>query len=304
MNDRIFDVPFVRGVAVVLPKKSVALETLDFDKDSIKNVMKLSGIYEIRYAAEDETVSDYCLFAANHLFDELNFDKSKIDGVVFATPCPDYISPGSGYIVQDKLNLSEKCVVVDINQACVGYVYGLFQAFLMIQCGYCENVLLCVGDVSTKNLHPKDKAQRMILGDGGSATLISKGDVGFKSAFDFFSDGKNLKSLYIPAGGKRMPRKAGVTDVEFTDDQGNIRTLENNFMNGLDVMSFAMNFAPKNVNNVIENLGWDKDDLDLCVLHQANKFMVKSVGKRLHIPPERIPFVIEKYGNSGSTTIP
>ena len=304
MQNKIFDIPTIRGIAAVVPRNKVGIKNLTFEKDSIENIIKLSGITEIRESDVNETVSDYCLFAAKNLFEELNFDKSQIDGVIFSTPYADYIQPGSGYIVHEKLNLSNDCIVVDLKLACSGWVYGLFQAFLMIQSGWCKNVLLCVGDTPTKFINSKDKSMRSISGDAGTATIISAGTVESKSSFAFFNDGKGLKSLYIPAGGARMPRVKGVTDVEELDDQGNIRTLENLRMNGLEVMCFALDSVKKTVNSVFKEMDWQKNDVEKFFFHQANKFMVSSLAKRLKLPPEKVPFRVGNFGNSGGATIP
>lgn len=306
--NKIFDVPYIRGVSTVVPKKRVILEELapDFNISDIalKNIMNLSGIREVRQTTEDETISDLCISAAEHLLDELNFDKALIDGIVFVTPAPDYLMPGPGNLVHAALNLSKNCLIFDISQGCAGYTNGLFQAFLMVQSGYCKNVLLCSGDTPTKFVHPKDKSMRMVHGDAGTATLISAGKNSARSAFTFYSDGEGFKLLYIPAGGCKIPKKTGITDIETVDEQGNTRTLENVYMNGLEVMAFAVNVVPKKVQETLNLIGWNKDEVDLFVFHQANKFMLNSLRKRLKLPPEKVVIQVEKYGNVGCGAIP
>lgn len=299
----IFSAPFIRGVAAVVPKNRVVLENLAAELNvDVKNIMRLSGIREVRKSAPDKTVSDYCVAAAEILIDELNFDKSQIDGVIFVTTNSDYLTPGSGFIVHDRLNLSNNCLILDLNQACAGFVNALFQAFLMIQGGF-KNILICAGNTPTKKINPRDKSLRMVMGDAGTAALISAGEK-FQSAFNFYSDGKGLKFLYIPAGGAKIPLKAGVTDVEETDAQGNIRALENYFMDGLEVMAFSVNVAPKNISATLEKIGWEIDSVDKFFLHQANNFMVSSIRKRLKVPAEKVPFALENFGNCGCGSIP
>lgn len=304
MTDKIFTVPFIKGISVTVPEERVDLRTLTFADVDIEKIIKTTGIESVRQSPNDKTISDYCINAAENLFEELNFDKSEIDGIVFSTYTGDYLSPGSGYIVQSALNLSSDCIVIDINQACAGYVYGLFQAFLMIQSGYCKNVLLCVGDTMTKMIHPKDRAERMILGDAGSASIISVADTAQKSIFAFHNVGKNFQVLYIPAGGRKLPIKTGVTDIEKTDEDGNTRTLENLYMDGLELMTFVMYAAPKTVKKVLNMAKLTKDDADLFVFHQANKTIVNSLGRVLRLPAEKVPLHVQEYGNTASASIP
>ena len=304
MNDKIFTVPFVRGISVSVPKERVDLSELDFDSSIIEKTIKTTGVRKIRQSPADKTISDYCIDAAENLFNEIEFDKSEIDGIVFVTYTDDYISPGSGYIVQNRLNLSDACIVTDIKQACAGFVHGLFQAFLLVQSGYCKNVLVCVGDTLTKVISHKSKSERMIFGDAGSVALVSAGDGTERAAFSFFNSGKNFNALYVPARGFRTPSQAGVTDKETIDENGNIRTLENLYMNGLEVMTFVVYAAPRAVKNVLAMSNLTKENVDAFVFHQANKTMVKSLGRVLKLPPEKVPIHLEEYGNTAASSIP
>lgn len=304
MENKIFDIPFVRGVATVLPKNRMSVRDLKFDNSNVEEIIKVTGIDTVYQSSEGETLTDYCISAAEHLIAELNFDKSQIDGVVFSTLLGDYISPGSGYVVHGKLDLSERCLVVDINQACAGFVYGLFQAYMMIECGYCKNVLVCAGDAPSQTMHPKDKSLRTIMSDAGAAAIVSISKEKSPSAFSFFNEGQSLKALYIPAGGKRMPRKAGVTDVETTDKEGNVRTLEHPHMDGLEVTSFAIRAVPKTLNETLGVLNLTKDDIDVFALHQANELMLNALGKRLKVPAEKVPLSLKEYGNTACASVP
>lgn len=304
MKDKIFTVPFIRGISVSVPKERVDLAELDFDSAAMEKTINTTGVRKIRQSPKDKTISDYCIDAAENLFAEINFDKSEIDGIVFVTYTDDYISPGSGYIVQDRLNFSDTCIVVDVKQACAGFVHGLFQAFLLVESGYCKNVLVCVGDTLTKIISPKSKSERMIFGDAGSVALVSGDEDSGTSAFSFFNSGKNFNALYVPAGGFRMPSQAGVTDKESVDENGNIRTLENLYMNGLEVMTFVVYAAPRAVKNVLAMTNHAKENVDAFVFHQANKTIVKSLGRILKLPPEKVPIHLEEYGNTAASSIP
>ncbi len=303
MKDKIFDVPFVLGISVSVPKERVVMKDLQFDGVDLDNVIKTTGIHEVRRAPANMTATDYCLNAAEHLFEELNFDKNQIDGIVFATPISDYLTPGSGYVVQARLNLSTRCIVVDINQACAGFVNGLFNAFMLVQSGYCKNVLLCAGDTAA-SVHPKDKSMQMLLGDAGAVAIISANNNLNKSAFSFYNDGRLLEALYLPAGGKRLPIKHGVTNVEVLDEQGNVHTLESMHMDGLEVMSFAIAGATATIKDLFKTMGWTKDDVKIFALHQANKSIVTAITRRFRIPAEKVPITFTHYGNTAGASTP
>lgn len=304
MNCKTFTSPFIRGMSVAVPKERVNLRESKFDSKIIEKTIAATGIQEVRRAPSDKTIFDYCLSAAKNLLDEINFDKADIDGVVFVTYTGDYPSPGCGYLIQSELDLSNDCIIVDLNQACAGYVNGLFQAFMLVQSGYCKNVLLCTGDTMSKIISHKSKSEEMVFSDAGCASIISASDKPSDSMFAFYNDGKRFRSLCIPAGGSRQPIKPGLTDVETTDEDGNVRTPEDFYMNGLDVMTFVMYAAPKTVNELLKIADLTKDDIDMFLFHQANKTIVKTLERVLRLPKGKTPLSLQEYGNTISASIP
>ena len=303
MKDKIFDIPVVKGISVTVPKERVIVKDLKFDGVNMEETIQLTGIKELRRVPSNMTTTDYCINSAERLFETLDIKPSEIDGVVFATPLGDYLTPGSGYIVQERLNLSSNCIIVDINQACAGYVNGLFQAFMLIQSNYCKNVLVCAGDTAS-GINPKDKSMQVLIGDAGVTTIVSCGDETTKSAFSFYNEGQSFRALYTPAGGKRMPIKHGVTDVEEVDAQGNVHTLQDPHMDGLEVMAFALAAAPKAIKNLFGIMDWTKDDVKVYALHQANKTILNALTKRLRIPADKVPISLTYYGNTAAASTP
>ena len=101
-----------------------------------------------------------------------------------------------------------------------------------------------------------------------------------------------------------MPRKAGITDVETVDKEGNVRTLEHPHMDGLEVMSFAIRAVPKTLKDVLNILNWNKDDIDIFALHQANELMLNTLAKRIKVPAEKVPFSLKEYGNTACASVP
>ena len=304
--DKVFKNVKIRAISAVVPKDKIELMTLseDFGEETVKKIIRSTGITEVRVAKDGLTSSDLCVKAAENLIRELEISPQELDGVVFVTQTPDYIVPHTSGIIQDRLGIPKKSVVFDINYGCSGYVYGLFQAFLLVESGYCKNVLLCAGDTTTKYIHKEDRANRMMAGDAGSATLISRVEGASETIFNFYSDGSGAKFLMMPAGGCRNPRKAGVTDIIEYDKDGNGMTLENLHMNGLEITTFALKEVKKAVKSIMEESGWDKDEVDLFALHQANEFLVKQISRQLKVAPEKVPVGIQKTGNSAATTIP
>lgn len=301
-----FSTPYVAGMTVALPKERVHLRDLPFGEAFLERTIKLTGIEDVCYAPSDKTVTDYAVEGAKQLFQMLEFDPSKIDGILFVSGYPDYIQPCTAGIIQARLNLTTKCVAMDINHVCSGFVYGLMEAFMLIQNGLCHNVLLCMGDLAaSRAIHPKDRSGRMVAGDSGAAVLISASDMPrFSTEFSFYHDGTRAEKLGIFVGANRRPRKAGVTDVEKEDENGNVRTDESFYMDGMEVMRFAMTEVRPSVQEVLDRCGWTKEDVDVFGFHQANEFIVKNLVRNLKLPAEKTPIFVRHTGNLGPDSIP
>ena len=75
-------------------------------------------------------------------------------------------------------------------------------------------------------------------------------------------------------------------------------------MDGPEVFSFASREVPGLVEETLTAAGWSKESLDLLVLHQANKFLLDHIRRKVKIPVEKMPLSLERFGNTSSASIP
>ena len=291
----------IAALSAAVPKEHVDVIDLGFDAETTQRTMKLTGVHTVRYAPKERTAADYCLRAAQEVFEQVGIRREDVDGIIFATPHPDYVYPGNSGIIQRQLGLPKKCIAMDVNHSCTGMVYGLYLADLLIRVGDCRNVLVCCGDTASHHLNPRDRALRMVVGDGGAAALVTDGG-SVASQYAFHHDGDGLEFLYTPAGGERVPCVRGVTDVESMDAEGNVRALEDEFMDGMEVMRFVMHEVPPLIDNAIEKSGWEHSDVAVYALHQANEFILKSLTRAMKLNKKKVLFDIDGTGNIGGAS--
>ena len=293
----------VKAINAWLPENVTEMLSFSnlFGEQEIKSIIKTTGVERVHIAADGMTSSDMCLNSAEHLFVNEGIDKADIDGLVFVSQTTDWLLPATSISLQDRLGLSKETVCIDIHYGCSGYIYGLFQAALWITSGACQNVLVLAGDTTTKMINPKDKSLRLVFGDCGTATIVSKGKCII--GFDIMSDGSGSDRLIVPAGGFRLPISEKTSILELDEDK-NGRTKNDLYMDGMAIFNFANMKVSLNVNRLLESMQWNKEDVGLFCLHQANKFMVDYVRKRIKVPVEKVPVNVKDYGNTGPSTIP
>jgi 3-oxoacyl-[acyl-carrier-protein] synthase-3 len=296
---------FIKSISTYLPSNSLTNEQLNifFPEWSVDKISSKTGIYQRRIANVDEFSSDMAISAAAKLFVENNIQPTNIDFVILCTQSPDYFLPTTACIIQDKLGIPTSAGAFDFNLGCSGYVYGLAISKGLIASGIAKNILFITSETYSKFIHPADKSNRTIFGDGATATLISK-ESGFAEILDFDlgTDGKGAENLIVKRGGMKYPKNEN-KDV-LMDEYGNARNENYLYMNGTEIFNFTSLMVPKLVENVLSKNKITLEEVDLHIFHQANKFMLNHLRKKLNIKEDRFFIDIENCGNTVCSTIP
>ena len=107
-----------------------------------------------------------------------------------------------------------------------------------------------------------------------------------------------------PHGGFRHP----ITQESFIqEDFGNgiVRAPKDTMIDGMAVFTFAISKPAKTVENLLNELNIDRQsDIDYYLIHQANRLIVDRLVKKLKLPPEKVPYNLEEFGNTGGASIP
>ena len=294
---------YIKDIAYYLPEKVVTNEDIvrDFPEWSVEKIASKVGVHQRHVAAADETAADLAVRAAQSLFKQGKCGPQEVDFVLFCTQSPDYFLPTSACIIQKRLGLRTDIGALDFNLGCSGYVYGLALAKGLVVSGVAANVLLLTGETYNKHLHPKDKGNRTIFGDAASATLVGTDGIAEIGNFSLGTDGSGADNLIIKSGGMRCPKRQD--DLHF-DENNNPVSSDYLYMNGSEIFTFTLDNVPPLIADTLSRNGVEKDEADLYVFHQANKYMLDFLRKKIRIAPERFYYCLSEYGNTVSNTIP
>jgi len=294
----------IKSISVYLPENKLTNDDLNrqFPTWDAQKISNKTGITERRIARKDEFVSDMAVKAGNKLFTEFSVSKDSIDFILLCTQNPDYFLPTTACIVQDRLGISKNCGALDFNLGCSGFVYGLALAKGLLISGSAKNILLITSEVYSKQMNINDKSNRSIFGDAATASLISVENEGQSFGdFIFGTDGSGFDNLIVRNGAMRHPELD--TKDEF-DGEDFVKNDSNLYMNGQEIFKFCTREIPKLVNNTLFKNNLDMDQIDLFVFHQANKYMLDYLKRKLNIPDEKFFLFFENIGNTVSSTIP
>lgn len=286
----------IRAIANVLPQGRLDHQQLveRFGEKEMRSVHKMTGINQRRIALPGQCASDLAFEAAERLIAHHQIDRTSIDALIFTSQTPDYRTPATACALHGRLGLSERCAAFDINQACAGYVYSLMVGNSLLASGAARRVMLLNGDTLSKMVHPDDRGLVALTGDAGVATLLEAGDGAGIEAFRLGTDGSQFQRLIVPAGGCRSlaPQPEGAPPPDFL------------FMDGPAVFHFSIYRIPDFLRECLGEWQMTMDDIDLVLLHQANRTMVEMIYKSLRVPPEKQFINIGEIGNTAGAALP
>lgn len=298
----------IQAIAYHLPERVLdnAQLAAEFPDWTAEKIEEKTGIAERRIAAEGECSSDLGEQAARKLFASGSCSPGDIDFLILCTQSPDYFLPTTACVLQHRLGLRTSTGAFDFNLGCSGFVYGLGMAKGLIETGQARNVLLITAETYSKFMHAGDKSVRTLFGDGAAATLIAADPHAASDAigpFLYGTDGAGACNLIVPQGGMRAPKSSTAPEA-VADEHGNVRSPENLYMAGAEIFSFTMTAVPKLVRGLLERAGTTLDEVDFVVFHQANRYILDNLARKLRIPAEKFWNSMRECGNTVSSTIP
>jgi len=267
---------------------STVKQIIDFDfhsKEALARAIKSTGVKEVRYSTADQTASDLCLAPAKKI---LEVSKLTPQAIVFVSSTPDYLSTATSPILQTKLGLAKSTICFDINYGCSGFIYGLFQAALILaSVRDVETVLVLVGETPTKNIDLRDPSTALIFGDSGTATLVRRSERAQTTKFFLQANGDGFDAILKRTGGYRS--QSGESCLH---------------MDGAAVMNFIVSEYQPTIADFFSRANLKIDDINKFYFHQANKLILEYISKKLKVPSERVPTSYDIYGNTGGGSLP
>ena len=217
-----------------------------------------------RRVSDTLTTSDLCYEAAEKLIADLKWNKEEIGAIVFVSQTADYWLPATS----------------------------------LLSTGEIKKALLLVGDAKKRIEATHDP----LFGHAGTATAIEyvEGASGFK--FHFGTDGSGYDAIIIPDGGAR--NQVSLKSFETTEIEGKMMNRLQTRMKGMDVFSFGITTAPKSIKKLGEHYGFNYQEADFFVFHQANMKMNNMIIKKLKLDVDKVPSCMYHFGNTSSASIP
>ncbi len=283
----------VSAVSCSLPvtKKKAEDYAEIFGEKKIRRFIRTTGVKE-RYVANGRQIaSDLCLAAAEEIFRKTDIRREDIDVLIFITQNPDYKTPSTAFLLQERMGLKKDCVCFDMNMGCTAMLHGVYTGGAMISSGVADRALLLIGDAHLVHPITDDTAETMMFGEAGAAVVLERGTGNIPMSL--YSDGSGYS--YIMNGcGERL---------QLPNDKPNPEAYRY-YMDGGEVFNFTVNRVPQAIREFCKKSGTELQDYDQLVLHQANVFILQHIANDLGISLDQVAISMDRYGNTNGASIP
>lgn len=222
--------------------------------------------------------------------------QKNIDSVIFVSSTGVKKAPGNAHLLQDELGLKTEIFLLDINDACTGFVRALTVAESFLTSGLAHNILVVLSDSYTKLYDRSNLKVSPLFSDGASAMVFSSSGHSSSSSAPSGIELELLKKVFYSEGS--MAENLTITTSESHRVLGDLE------MNGAGVFNFVVKHLRSCVSNVLdipdtsltsEKVSW--------FVHQGSRAVVNSVEKVLGQDSNSL-FRAESYGNVVGSALP
>jgi len=284
----------ITGWGKYLPDKILTNEDLEGMVDTSDEWIKSrTGIKQRYIAAENQTTGDLAYHASRKALAKADLKAENLDMIIVATVTPDMPFPATSCILEDRLGAAN-AATFDLEAGCSGFVYGLSVASQFIETGMYDNILVVGAETLSKIMDWEDRNTCVLFGDGAGAAVVQSVEKGGFMSFDLGSDGSGGESLFMPGGGSLNP----ATEKTVKDRLHYIK------MEGNQVFKFAVKRMSQSSIDVVNKAGFEPEDVDLFIPHQANTRIINSAAKRLNLKNDEVYVNLPEYGNTSSASVP
>ena len=288
----------IQGTGLYAPEKIITND--DFAKivDTTDEwIYTRTGMKE-RHISDGEPTWFMATEAAKKAISKSGIDVQDIDAIIISTITSDYVTPSCACMVQRELGI-ERCMAVDVNAACAGFVYGVDMARAYLACGDIKNALVIGSENLTKIVDYSDRGSCVLFGDGAAAAVISASDNIYASHIS--ADGSGAKHMVA----RGLPCQNAFIENKFSYDEKMPESKDHFlFMDGKEVYKFATNALPLAVREACKKIEIEVEDIDLIIPHQANIRIIQTAAQKLKVSMDKLYVNIDKYGNTSSASIP
>ncbi|MEK6409563.1 MAG: beta-ketoacyl-ACP synthase III [Acidobacteriota bacterium] len=258
-------------------------------------VVARTGIVERHWVEPGTPTSELAAQAVGDLLKNGGIEAADIELIIVATVTPDMFFPATACVVQNRVRAT-RAWGFDVSAACSGFLYALTVGAQFIESGAHNKIVVVGADVMSSITNPDDRSTCVLFGDAAGAVLLEPSAEEEFGILDYLHevDGSGGEFLYMPAGGSLHPASHETVD----------KKMHYVHQEGQPVFKYAVRKMGEISRGILQRNGYQSNDLDLFIAHQANMRIINAAADKLGLDENKVVKNIQKFGNTTAATIP
>lgn len=252
-----------------------------------------TGFQTIFQTAPEQTGLDLALEALQAV--DHSWLRANVDTVIYVTSTGDRVAPGNGHLLHRDLGLKPETLVLDLNDACTGFLRSLLLSQALLESSASRTILVVLSDTYSKLYADQNLRISPLFSDGASAFIFSESKPSIPNSPFPPRHWEILSSVLVSDGAlaDELTIKRSGTDFPYGELD----------MNGAGVFSFVVRHLKSSVYQALESVELGIEEIDRWYLHQGSRVVVEAACKAFSLDPEK-QFVSRDYGNVVGSSIP
>jgi 3-oxoacyl-[acyl-carrier-protein] synthase-3 len=285
------------GIGAYLPPQRVASADLERQLRLSEGwVGQMTGVRERRRAGDD-TVVTMAGHAARGALAMAGLTPADLALIVGASG-PFQLIPCTAAFVQRELGAPDGgSACFDVNSTCTSFLSALHVAAHLVAGGSSPNALIFSSEITHHVIDTQEPGSAVLLGDGAAAAVLAPsgpGDTGrlWGARFVTYSSGVDL-TVCLGGGSRHPPNRPDTTpDMNLFH------------MNGPGIYRMAGRLLGPFLERFLDEVGWEREDVDWLVPHQASGPGLDLLTRRCGFRPEQVVRTVETHGNCAAASLP
>ena len=305
-----FNKVIIEKMAYSLPPHIVSSEELEDSLTPIYERLNLqvgrlelmTGIKERRFWDNTQQASQSSAEAGIKLLKEGNIDPNKVDLLIHSAVCRDRLEPATASYVHNLMSLGPDTQILDVSNACLGFLNALILAGSMIEQGTINRAIIVAGENGKPLV---DETVR----------LLNESDFDRKSIKPYFANltiGGGAVAWSICREAPEHSSCPRLSQFASSTDTSHNRLCEGDQSTGgmlmqtdsEELLHAGIKVATLAWKKFLQVSKWDPQSPELVVTHQVGKAHQLEIEKALGYDTAKSFTSYESLGNCGSVSLP
>lgn len=290
---------WISGTGRAVPARRLTTEAIEDELRLPRGKLADSTGVLARLVCDGEDQISLAVAACQAALDDAGLRATEVDTLISASAVPYQPIPATAPLIMRVLGIADGgAAAFDVNSTCLSFLTGLEVAARQIDAGATRHVLIVSSEVASRALPwSTDPETAALFGDGAAAAVLSSS--GSRSARVAAVLMRSYPSAYeacsIGAGGTRF---------DFARQPEAFAAHSLFAMDGKALFRLASLHFKGFVEDLLALAGWQLDDVDLVIPHQASPAALAHMIRQTGFATDRVMNIAADYGNQIAASIP